>query len=295
MAQIPIQGKAGLPTTLVVGGRSVPVLLPNAYNGRTKRYRLGLFLHSYDGTALSVLARYFASSAEAANWGKGMVVLLPEGLPDSLNHKCWNSADPCCAADFVGPPNDVTFLRNLLILAMQTYAIDPADVVVFGYSNGAIMAYTLALCAPDIVTSVYTFAGFCAFASDTHYCGDSGYKVHVTHITPMSDLVIAPDGDPTGSNVVDKPTGAYASRTQSVALFGTRNGCTGSFAQYDSQDFTSATAGAETNRFRWSSPAASGSVELWEVTGALADHNVGMTTNFYRGVELRHYNCRRTA
>lgn len=294
MPQIPVQGKAGLPTSLVVGGRTVPVLLPNAYNARTKRYKLGIFLHSYDGTALSTLARYFASSSEATNYGQGMVCLLPTGLIDNIAHAYWNASDPCCANDATSPPSDVTFLRNAIILAMQTYAIDPNEVIVFGYSNGAIMAYTLALCCPDLVTSIYSFAGFCSLPSDSHYCVAGSYKVHVTQVSPMADLVVLPDGDPTGVVVTDKPVGIYASRTQSIGEFATRNGCTGTLAQYDSIDATAATAGTETNRFRYPSQAVNGSVELWEVTGALADHNVGMNTNFYRAIELRQYACRRT-
>lgn len=293
MPQIPVQGKAGLPTTLVVSGRSVPVLLPNAYNARTKKYTLALFLHSYGGDALSTLNRYFASSAEAVNQGSGMVVLLPEGLRDTLNNRCWNSADPCCANDFVGPPNDTLFLHQLILLAISTYSIDPKDIRVYGYSNGAIMAYTLALCLAALVTSIYAFAGFCALPADAHYCGGDGNKVHITHIHPMADVIIHPDGDPTGSNVLDKPTGIYGSRFDAVEAFRARNGCTLPLGQYDTADLTAATAGAETERWSYAVQATNGSVELWEVEGALADHNVGMNTNFYRACELRSYACKR--
>lgn len=292
MPQIPVQGKAGLPTSLVVSGRTVPVILPNAYNGRTKKYRLGIFLHSYGGNATSTLNRYFASSSEAANFGQGMVCLLPSGLLDNLNNPYWNASDPCCANDAYLPAADVTFLTALVTLAMQTYSIDPREVIVFGYSNGAIMAYTLALCASNLVTAIYSFAGFCALPGDSKYCAGTG-KVHVTQVSPMADLVVVPDGDATGAILTDKPVGVYASRLQSVDAFKVRNGCTGSLTQYDSKDLTAATAGNETNRFSYPGQAVDGSVELWEVTGALADHNVGMNTNFYRAIELRQYGCRR--
>lgn len=293
MPQIPVQGKYGLPTTLTVGGRIVSVVLPNAYNARTKRYKLGIFLHSYGGNATSTLNRYFASQAEAANSGQGMVCLLPSGLLDNLGNPYWNASDPCCANDAAAPASDVTFLTSLITLAMQTYAIDPGEVIVFGYSNGAIMAYTLALCASNLVTSVYSFAGYCALPGDSKYCAGVG-KVHVTQVSPMADLVVVPDGDPTGAIVTDKPVGVYASRLQSVDAFKVRNGCTGSLTQYDSANLTSIDgAGNETNRFRYPNQAVNGSVELWEVTGALADHNVGMNTNFYRAIELRQHACRR--
>jgi polyhydroxybutyrate depolymerase len=289
--QIPVQGTSGLPTELVVGGRTIPVLLPNAYNARTKRYRLYIFLHSYGSNATSTLNRWFGDENSARNSGKGAVVLLPSGLTDNTANTYWNSTDPCCALDATSPPSDVTFLRDAILAAMAAYSIDPNDIHVFGYSNGGGMAHTLALCHPDLVASCWSFAGFAPASGDSHYC-TPGFKVHVTHVHGDSDTIVVYPGDPTGAIVTDKPTGIYPGAVASVEQWKTLNGCTGALAQYDTADLTAGIVGSETSRQSYPGQAANGSVELWQIVGG--SHVQGMNASFLRARELRQYQCVRT-
>ena len=288
MAQLPVQGKAGLPTTLTVGARSVPVVLPNAYNARTKRYRLKVFLHSYGNVGTATLNRYYASSAEAANAGSGAVVLLPSGLIDDNGQTYWNSNRACCGLDASSPADDLTFLTSLIELAISTYAIDGVEV--YGYSNGAMMAHTLALCYASRIWAIYCFAGYAPYAGDSHYC-TPGQKVHVTLVHGDADAVVLYPGDVDGSVLTDKPTGIYPGAVASVTAWAALNGCTGTLDAYDTANLTDTLAGAETERLAYANQASNGSVELWRVAGG--SHVIGMNSNFYRAIELRGYNCRR--
>lgn len=263
------------------------MLLPNSYNSRTKRYRLYVFLHSYGSNATSTLNRWFGDSGSAANSGRGAVCLLPSGLTDNTANTYWNATDPCCALDAAAPAADATFLRALIQLAISTYAIDPKDIHIFGYSNGGMMALTMALCSPDLVASAWSFAGYSAAPGDSHYCMAGADKVHITLVWGDGDTIVVFDGDPTGLIVTDKPTGIYPGAVASAEDWKARNGCTGSLTQYDTQDLTAGIVGNETSRFSYPGQAANGSVELWRiVTGS---HVQGMNTAFLRARELRQY------
>lgn len=289
MPQLPVQGKAGLPTSLTIGGRVVPVILPNAYNARVKRYRLKVFLHSYGNVATATLNRYYASSAEAANSGSGAVVLLPSGLIDDGGQAYWNSNGACCGLDASSPADDVSFLTSLIDLAMATYAIDGVEL--YGYSNGAMMAQTMGLCYASKVWAIYCFAGYAPASDDLHYC-TPGQPVHVTLVHGDSDNVVLYAGDATGSVLTDKPTGIYPGAVASVTAWAALNGCSGGLTPYDTQDLTSTLPAAETERSAYTSQAVNGSVELWRIAGG--SHVIGMSTNFYRAIELRGYQCIRS-
>lgn len=290
MPQIPVSGKQGLPLTLTVSGRVVTVLLPNNYDGRVNKYRLRVFLHSYGSNATSTLARWFAGQNEAANSGPGTICLLPSGLLDNLANPHWNSNEACCALDAISPADDVAFLRALILLAKATYSVDDNQVELWGYSNGAMMAHTVALCCSDIVTSIWCFAGYAPRSSDSHYC-NPGLKVHVTIVWGDADTIVVYPGDPTGAIATDKPTGIYPGCPDSAALWKTLNGCSGTLDPYDTQNATDTIAGPETIRMAYTGQATNGSVEVWNIAGG--GHVVGMNTTFLRLVELRSYACRR--
>lgn len=295
MPQEPFTGKLNLPTTLVVSGRSVPVLLPNNYNSK-KRYKLRLFLHGYGGDAVSTVNKWFSNQDSARNSGTGCICLLPTGLTDILGNACWNSNSTCCALDMAGglpgAANDTLFLSDLIELAISTYSVDLNCIEVFGYSNGAMMAHTMGLCYSTRITAIYTFAGYAPLANDSKYCSP-GNRVHVTIVGVAADAVVLYDGDPTGAVNTDKPTGIYQGQVSTADMWRDLNTCSGSLTQYDSIDATGVTAGNETERYAYPYQAPNGSVELWKVTGASASHSVGMNTNFIRAIELRSYSCRR--
>jgi poly(3-hydroxybutyrate) depolymerase len=286
MAQIPVQGKVGLPTSITIGSRVVPLVLPNNYNARTKKYRLKIFLHSYGNVATATLNRYFASSAEAANSSTGAIVALPTGLIDINGQAYWNSNGACCALDAASPEDDVAFLSALITQAKARFAIDGVDI--YGYSNGGMMAATLGLCFSGQVHAVYCYAGYTPASSDPKYCNPT-QTVHVTVIWGDADTVVLYPGDPTGLVATDKPTGVYPGAVDSVTAWGALNGCSGTLTQYDSQDLTAGLAGAETDRFAFPTQATNGSVELWRVNGG--SHVQGMATSFFRAIELRGYQC----
>lgn len=287
MPQRPVQGSYGLPTT-IGGARPCPVAIPNSYSQR-KKYALVVVLHSYGGPPLSTVAKYFTNIDSARNSMSGAIVLYPSGTLDLSLNAFWNANDPCC--NFNGSTvNDVNYIAGLILEAMSIFSIDPSQVEVVGYSNGGMMAHTMGLCRPDLVTAVYSFAGYAPFPSDTHYCVP-GYRVHVTHIHGDIDPAVLYPGDATGAVLTDVPSGIYQGALSTCTNWGALNGCSGSFSQYDSRDLTGGLAGTETDRFRFDTQAVNGSVELWRINGG--DHVIGMNTAFIREIELRRMACRR--
>jgi polyhydroxybutyrate depolymerase len=103
-----------------------------------------------------MMARYSGLNEKAAK--AGFIVVYPDGsgrLPRVLT---WNSGACCGYAQALGI-DDIGFLREVIAFVLKTCNGDPARVYATGISNGAMMAYRMAVEAPDLIAAVAAVAG----------------------------------------------------------------------------------------------------------------------------------------
>ncbi|HSJ62516.1 MAG TPA: PHB depolymerase family esterase [Gemmatimonadaceae bacterium] len=133
---------------------------------------------------------------------EGFVLVYPDGVGGT-----WND----CRA---GAPyeakrrnvDDVAFARALTERFRESHAIDTTAVFALGYSNGAHLAFRLALEAPELVRAIAAF-GANLPAEDDLDCGVRGESVPVMIVNGTADpinpfeggVVVIPTGDTIGS------------------------------------------------------------------------------------------------
>ncbi|HLK23030.1 MAG TPA: PHB depolymerase family esterase [Caulobacteraceae bacterium] len=105
---------------------------------------------------------YIANSALFAKGpAAGAIVVCPQGTPIALrlpgDHRIWNSGPEYGRAS--NDVDDVAFTRRLIEAASQRYPVDRKRVFVTGFSNGAQMAYRLALELADQVAAIAPMSG----------------------------------------------------------------------------------------------------------------------------------------
>lgn len=93
----------------------------------------------------------FAAAGEA-------VVVYPAGSGSRESMLTWNGGN-CCGEAMEEGVDDVAFTRRLLVRMAEILPIDPRRIHATGMSNGAMMAYRLAVEAPDVVASIAPVAG----------------------------------------------------------------------------------------------------------------------------------------
>jgi polyhydroxybutyrate depolymerase len=108
------------------------------------------------GTNGETMARYSGLSEKASK--AGFIVVYPDGTGRLPRVLTWNSGG-CCGYAQARGIDDVGFLREVVAFVIRTYNGDPARVYATGISNGAMMAYRMAIEAPDIIAAVAAVAG----------------------------------------------------------------------------------------------------------------------------------------
>ncbi len=103
-----------------------------------------------------IMARFSGLNEKAAR--SGFIVVYPDGTGRLPHVLTWNSGD-CCGYAQASGIDDVGFLREVVGLVLKAYRGDPDRVYATGISNGAMMAYRLAVEAPDLVAAVAAVAG----------------------------------------------------------------------------------------------------------------------------------------
>jgi polyhydroxybutyrate depolymerase len=131
------------------------------------------------------------------------------------------------------------------------------QVSLVGHSNGSFMAYRMACDRSDVVTSIAGLAGLGPTAPCT-----PAEPVSVLHMHGTSDDIVPYDGGQTGGPVPSP--GAI----ETVAQWGTRNGCTGASAATGRKDLDDGIAGDETAMTAIAGCPATGAAELWTLEGA---------------------------
>jgi polyhydroxybutyrate depolymerase len=130
----------------------------SAASAQVERKALVLLLHPYGMTG-NWVAWYFKTAALAAQ----AVVLAPTASLDAAGKHAWNASQACCNPSV---PDDVSVLSALVEARLAQGDVDPARVYVWGYSNGAFMAWRLACERADLFRSAVMLAGAASAPGD---------------------------------------------------------------------------------------------------------------------------------
>lgn len=139
-------------------------------------------LHAY-ATAPDIVLRSYSLETLAVR-ARGFILVVPEGLIDSVGNPFWNASRACCGE---GParPDDLGYLRGVLQHLKQDYAVDRGQMLAFGVSNGGFMAYRWACSAGAELTAIASIAGAALGPED----------VPCTPWAPISVLQVHGDAD----------------------------------------------------------------------------------------------------
>lgn len=140
--------------------RTFRVFIPDVTAGNTGRATgapvpVVLALHGGASDA-EIMSRFCGLSEKASR--EGFIVVYPDGTGRLRRVLTWNSG-ACCGYAQAQGIDDVGFLRDVIAFVLKTYHGDPARVYATGISNGAMMAYRLAVEAPDLIAAVAAVAG----------------------------------------------------------------------------------------------------------------------------------------
>ena len=220
-----------------------------------ERVPLLLVLHGFGVSSTLLIAK--AGLNHIADQ-KRFAYLAPEGARDALGRPFWNAGKSCCDLDH-SQIDDEKRLRELLEASLNNAAIDPREVYVIGYSNGAFMAQRLACELGDRLAGVISVAG--AAPSPDVACAQRG---------ALSFLEIHGDADPVvhygGGTVFDRTDVApHVSAPDTAKYWAQHLGCAGDLHAVDSLDIEPYLADRETTVQRYDG--CRGSVELWTVKG----------------------------
>jgi polyhydroxybutyrate depolymerase len=175
--------------TLAVGDRPREYLLhvPGGTPGPARP--AVLLLHGTGGTAhwAQEEARWFAFADRA-----GFVAVVPQGLPPDpdappkfiANPPAWNAGGTL----FPGhAPDDLEFFAQLFADLPPRARVDPNQIFVTGFSNGASMAFELAAAMGERVAAIAPVAGYCRARR-------AAVPVPTLFIVGADDPIVPPDG-----------------------------------------------------------------------------------------------------
>lgn len=137
--------------------------MPPHYD-REKTYPLVFVFHGAGGTgelAAKITGWHHKADAE------GFIAVFPDGIakdpsrPQSFmrNPQFWNAG---VASSGANRPDDVAFVRTLIDVIKREHKIDDRCIYATGFSNGAAMAWRLAVDLSDVIAAVGPVAGFLA-------------------------------------------------------------------------------------------------------------------------------------
>lgn len=224
---------------------------------------LVVFLHGYGwggGVEEATLIGLPADSDRA-----GYLLAMPDGTPDLIGQKFWNATDACCSMFAAQPaPDDVKYLRALILHARAHNNVDPKRVYMTGHSNGAFMTHRYACDRGADLAAIAPLAGM--MWSDPAKCAGS------THVSVVQTHANTDELIQFGGGTVPLGSAPFPSAMATVTTWAQKNGCTGALAAGGTAlDVDTAIAGAETTRQAFGGCPSDGDVELWTITGGQHD------------------------
>lgn len=208
-----------LPTSSVAApdpARPYKVFVPSTYAKGTPM-PLVVLLHGY-GASGDIQEAYF--QVEPLAESKGFLYAHLDGTKNQRGDQFWNATDACCG--FGTTVDDVAYVTAVIDDISATYDVDPKRIFLMGHSNGGFMSYRMACDKADRIAAIASLAG--ATFSDPAKCAPSE-PVSVLQVHGTSDGTISYTG-----GVIPVVNGTYPGAEQSVATWGTYNGCAGTSA-----------------------------------------------------------------
>jgi len=164
-----------------------------SHDGRERRYLVHVPPGARGGAPLPVVLSFHGGAGHAANQKaytrldetadrERFLAVYPDGTGPFANRiHTWN-AGTCCGWAQEHAVDDVGFVRRVLEDLGDRVALDPTRVYATGLSNGAMMAYRLAVEAADRITAIAPVAGAMVIGG-----GTPSRSVPVMHIHSVDD------------------------------------------------------------------------------------------------------------
>ncbi len=176
-------------TTLQVDNRKAAIVyLPSDYSKRVD-WPLVISIHGFLSNP-AFQEKIFPAKDLVSKMG--FVLITPFGNRNFLGIRFWNIPGKCCDL-FKQNPDDINYLKKLIIKAQEKYSINPKKVLLVGHSNGGFLAYKLACEASDLITGIVSISGVNFYDENT--CKPSK-PVSIIHLHGENDRVVKYNGNP---------------------------------------------------------------------------------------------------
>ncbi len=251
----------------VVNGRQYALRLLEP--ARTEPAPLVILLHGFGDTGASLEAAWHMRAAAAAH---GILLAVPEGTPDADGNRFWNASKACCDFRNTGV-DDIAYIDALLVDVAKRAAVDPKQVHIVGFSNGAFLAHRYACERASRVASIVSIAG--AGPNPDPSVGDvlcaPSEPVSILQIHGDADAMVHFEGGAVGGRLPRRAP--YPSVAVSLAPWRAHDACAPAVAGL-ALDLETALPGNETSVDR-AACARDTVVELWTVHGGGHSMRVG--------------------
>ena len=232
--------------------RSALVRVPPAVSGGDP---LPLVLNLHGGGSYGEGQRAFSGMDPVAD-AEGFVVAYPDGTGLLPHFLTWN-AGTCCGYALDHGVDDVGFLRALVVELGEHFPLDGGRVYASGMSNGAMMAYRLAVEAPDLVAAIAPVAG--------------GMVTETTPSTPVPLLHVHSIDDPRALYFggVSDSGNLHPNIEEVIATWRVPDGCSATLAVSTLERGRSTESATHTaTRIHWTDCADGAEVAIWVLSGA---------------------------
>jgi polyhydroxybutyrate depolymerase len=178
--------KAEVTTIEVAGRKSATVYLPTDF-AHKKGLPLVISIHGIMSNP-KIQERIFPAKNLIDK--KGFVLITPFGKRNYIGLRFWNASEKCC--DFFNQnPDDISYIKELIIQSQKKFFIDPKRVFLVGHSNGGILAYRFACEASEFISGIVSIAGTNVFEEIN--CNPSK-PISILQIHGKNDRIIKYDG-----------------------------------------------------------------------------------------------------
>ncbi len=233
------------------GRRPATVRAPTDWDGVSPLPAL-FVVHSYGATG-TLQDAYFGATGRP----EPMVIILPDGTPDSSGARFWNAADACCDFQNDGV-DDVAYFRRLINQVEEAFPVD--RILFLGHSNGGFMSHRMGCELGDRITAIASLAG----SNEERPCADSRPDVLQIHGTLDETILYETNSWTLGAE-------------DSMRLWADAAGCDGTTSA-GTADYVLEVDGAETVKTAWTGCSDGFDGELWTLEGG--GHIPGFNESF---------------
>lgn len=161
--------------------------LPTHYDSK-KSYSVVIALHGSISRGRNIRLR---SGLDQIAEREGFIAVYPEGNGIGTFFKHWN-AGTCCAKAMEADIDDVGFVLHLIDELGASLSIDKARIYVFGFSNGAMLAYQIAAEKPQRIAAIAAISGTFGRVNDS---GEFDWYIPMPNL-PVPTMIVHGSEDP---------------------------------------------------------------------------------------------------